>query len=123
MVDKINISNVGNLNNVNKSNKTNKIPKGTDYDKLINDKSTKAVDGKGRIEVNKVKIDQGFTSNNFDPVKTFKEIEKYKEVVKNASQTDRLAKLDRIRRSIDDGSYQIDAFKVADKILKSGFFS
>ncbi len=123
MVDKINISNIQNLNNVNKSKKSNKIPPGTDYDKLIKDKSTQSIEGKGRIEVNGPKTEQTFKSDNFDPVKTFKEIEKYKEIAKNAPQTERLAKLDRIKRSIEDGSYQIDAFKVADKILKNGFFS
>lgn len=123
MVDKINISNINNLNNVNKPQKSNKVPEGTDYDKMIKESGTSEVQGKGRIEVNRPRANQTFSNENFDPVKAFKDIEKYKEIVNNASQADRIAKLDRIKRSIEDGSYQIDTMKVAEKILKNGFFS
>ena len=95
------------------------VAPGESYKKLIKNASQSQTQ-KQRIEVNKLPTGQKL---NIQSAQMFSQIEKLKKLVSSIELPDRAEKINAIKQAIQNGTYKIDPEAVAEKILKTGFFS
>ena len=129
MVNRVDLGNINSLDKLH-PRKNQEIPEEGEvkFSRLMEQaKKTESTDttNKSRVEVNQGAgaADETSKLTQFQIRNTVEELLRYQEIVEKSMDTERLAKLEKVKRSIEDGTYNVSPEKVAAKILKSGFFS